>query len=124
MAYLKVYQWEHETYPKFYKVEVAREDAQKYLNKLARHFKVSTPYVNLQSRKRNGGSLMYGWGQVNVSPLTSLGIVIHEFSHHFAYQTYGRSGRGHGKNFKKCLKKSYTFAKRWIVETKATPSQA
>jgi len=122
MAWLKAYEWERETYPAFREVQVARQDAQKYFNRLARHFKVSTPLVNLHSKKRNGGNLVYWWGQVNIPSTTTLGTIVHEFSHHLSYQTYVRKGRGHGKRFKSCLKKSYTFAKRWIKET--TPLQA
>lgn len=112
MSWLKIYDWEHETYPEFQKVEIAHQDAQRYFRKLARHFKVTTPTLSLRL-KRGGGTYYSRSAMIRLSRISNLGIVIHEFAHHLADCTT-RSRNSHNKSFKKALKKTYTFARRYL----------
>jgi hypothetical protein len=112
MAAQKLYEWEAKAYPKFRDIRMGKEDAEMYYKKFARHFKVSEPLVGKPLRRVGG---VY-WGRTNTIQLEKLptfGTVIHEFAHHLASKEYG--GRQfHNKNFKRSLKRVYTFAKRYI----------
>ncbi len=116
MAYLKVYQWEHETWPEFQKIEISREDVKSYLKKFARHFKIDIPYLS-NSHKRGKHAGVYYQGSFNgtivLTKECTFGIVIHEFAHHLTRMRHG-TNHHHGKKFKRELKRVYTFAKRYI----------
>ena len=114
MSWLKIYDWELSAYPQFRDITVGRADARAYFKKFARHFKVSEPSV-LLINKRSGGTY-YSFSQSIALPqMTNLGTVVHEFAHHLADRTHG-SRQKHGKNFKRALKKTYTFAKRYLPQ--------
>jgi hypothetical protein len=113
MAWLKIYQWEHEAYPEFRQVQICRSDVPKYLKKFARHFKVTEPYLNSRP-KRSTGTYYRSSRSISLPATCSLGLVIHEFAHHLADETY-QANIMHDKRFKRQLKKVYTFAKRYLV---------
>lgn len=107
----KVYEWENKTWPEFDKVQVARSDAQKYLKKFSRHFKIEMPRIDMSRRNKSKGTYSYGW--IAIPYTCSLGLIVHEFAHHLTRKTYG-SNQNHNKKFKRCLKRVYTFAKRYL----------
>jgi len=119
MAWLKIYEWEQSTYKEFRDVAITRSEAEKYLRKFARHFKVNVPRVDYSRVKRNGGGSYYARSQmIRLSHGTNLGTVCHEFAHHLNSQLNGGVKLGHDKGFKKQLKKVYTFAKRYLPKPK------
>ena len=108
----QVYEWEHNKWPEFRKIEVTRSHSVKYFKKFARHFKIRPPLVNMTSRKRDGGQY---WSDeyIDLPMVTNLGTVVHEFAHHFTALKFGRKFH-HNKKFRHCLKQTYTFAKRYL----------
>ena len=144
MAYLKIYQWEHDQYPEFQKQIIKDEDVVKYLRKLCRHFKADPILLRVGNKRKQSGSYfdVQSWnmlgatyynnkisrgvyydtskdgvskGIIRIAKNPSLGLVVHEFSHHLTAQIEGK-GNHHNKLFKHSLKRSYTFAKRWLPE--------
>ncbi len=113
MSWLKIYEWEEQTYPEFQKIEIARSDVQKYLNKFTRHFKVQKIMVDMSAKGRDKESGSYRAGMIKVGHISTFGIVIHEFAHHLTREVFGK-GHHHDKKFKGCLKKVYTFAKIYL----------
>ena len=121
MTWLKIYDWEHERYPKFQEIIVTEAQAKKYVKKLARHFKTPEPLVMAGNKTRGGlywRGLYYAKdgkgrdGNIVLSDETSLGVVIHEFAHHLAWKRV--KAKGHRKEFKRELKRAYTWAKRYL----------
>lgn len=112
----KLYGLEHATYPEFTKISVGRSDAARYFKKFARHFKVIEPRIDLLTRKQSGGNYYTSSMSIQIPKITTLDILIHEFSHHLADQLAGGERQKHNKKFKRCLKKVYTFAKRDLLE--------
>lgn len=122
MAWLKIYEWERQTYPRFRQVQINRHEQKKYLKKLCRHFEVSEPALK-RSQKRGvalgwgGGSYQpshWNSGTIKIGKMTSMGTLCHEFAHHLDWKRNGVCG--HGKTFKRELKRVYTWAKRWLPE--------
>lgn len=113
---LAVYQWEYERYPAFYEVKFDRRRAAVLLKKFSRHFKTSCPLMS-SIRKRGGGhytaSLWGGHAFIALPDNPSLALVCHEYAHHLA-TTRNKARCGHGKEFKRELKRVYTFAKRYL----------
>jgi len=127
MPAYKTYSWEQETWPQYREIEVNRMEQEKYIKKMVRHFK--TPPAEVRQSFRRGGAgcyhpvYSYGWvplggrrklakGYIKLGKVSNLGTVVHEFAHHLEYFKYGKGG--HRKTFKKALKQSYTWAKRWL----------
>lgn len=133
MSWLKVYQWEKNEYLKFYDVRIKDEDAIKYLRKFCRHFKTEPILLAVGNKRDGSGYYQEGWhslmsvrigyyqtkesgtakGFIRVCKNPTLAIIVHEFAHHLTASTGGK-GHHHDKLFKRSLKKSYTYAKRWL----------
>lgn len=128
MVWLKVYAWETQLWPQFQGVKVHRFQQGVLLNKLAKHFKVPCPEL-AQSHRRGAnvnaqasgaaGSYHRGWlwghrvGIVKLGQVTTLGTLLHEFAHHLNYCRWNGQ-RGHGRTFKRELKRCYTWGKRYL----------
>jgi len=120
MAWLKVYEWEHDTWPEFRKVKIDRRQQHGYIKKLARHFKIVEPTLRWSYKRgvasgEGGGSYHYRTlgSFIRIGKVTTLGTLCHEFAHHLAAMRWG-SWQGHNKKFKRELKRTYTWAKRWL----------
>jgi hypothetical protein len=123
---LKVYQWEAQAYPEFKNIELEKSKAPIYLKKFARHFKVYCPKLSTVNKRGGGHYTPSAWGTASIalSPNPSLGLVIHEFAHHLDTLRHPEKKQWHGKSFRRELKRVYTFAKRYLPETKiATPPE-
>jgi len=120
MAWLKVYEWESQTWPGFERISLDRPAQQKYLNKLCRHFKVPVPSFKWSYRRGvalgAGGGSYHGHGGVyafiRIGKVSTMATLVHEFAHHLNAAHYG--GDHHDRTFKRALKRSYTWAKRWL----------
>jgi hypothetical protein len=110
MPYLKVYSWEDNTYPEFMVIKLDREQQKKLITKLSRHFKTPMPTIG-QSHGR-GLNYVPFWKQINTHKISTMGNIIHEFAHHLNSIRYDESG--HGKSFKKCLKRVYKWSVRYL----------
>lgn len=133
-AYM-AYAEERATYPQFREMKCSEKECEKYLRKLQRHFKVPPIKVVFTSRS-------WGWAYPNIMTTihwkpeyitlpkktlrtwsggrielpkggTSLGMVVHEFAHILATFRYKRHCN-HDRRFKRQLKRSYTWAKRYL----------
>ena len=113
MGWLKVYDWELQRWPEFRKIEIGRSDSVKYFKKFSRHFKIRPPLVNMISRKRGGGTYHASDEFIDLPMVTNFGLIIHEFAHHFSKVRFANRCH-HDKRFKRCLKATYTFAKRYL----------
>lgn len=122
MAWLKVYEWERSKWPEFQAVLVERKRQCALVTKLARHFRVDRPLIK-QSHKRGAGAVAgFGaagsyhkssyWPTIKLGQVTTLGTLVHEFAHHLAWRRWKETG--HGRAFKRELKRTYTWAKRWL----------
>ena len=130
MAYLKVYEWEHATWPEFQTVHIDRRRQFILIRKLARHFKVDEPLLGACKRRganaksnKTGAAGAYMMGPTNAAVIklgnvTVLGTLVHEFAHHLDHRRWG--GNGHRRTFKRELKRAYTFAKRYLVKPTTT----
>lgn len=130
MAFLQVYRWEHDTWPTFQTVKVDRMTQRKLIKKLARHFKVDEPSLEF-SRQRGAnvaksetpgaaGKYIGGWHpRIKLGTVTTLGTLVHEFAHHLNYRRW--ASNGHGRTFKRELKRTYTFTKRYLPEVVLEP---
>lgn len=116
MAQLKIYEWEDQTYPEFRKIGLCRAEIQKIFRKLIRHFK-SPPLsrVSFVNYVRGGKYYSSFYSIVIGSGGYNLGTICHEFAHHLADTRHNKSC-GHRKEFKRELKRVYTYAKRWLPE--------
>lgn len=115
---LAAYQWEHDTYPQFQSVRVDRHRAEVLIRKLARHFKTTCPRFSMRMRRGGGGHYtpsMLGVGTITLGKEPTLGLVCHEFAHHLETVRHN-SRRWHGKQFKRELKRVYTFARRYLPQ--------
>ena len=125
MAYLKVYAWEHEKWPEFQTVHIDRTRQSALLRKLARHFKVDEPRIEQSHRRganathnKSGAAGSYhkarwlGWCVIKIGSVTTLGTLCHEFAHHLDWRRH--NGDGHRRTFKRELKRTYTWAKRYL----------
>jgi hypothetical protein len=117
MAWLKIYEWERTTYPEFQNIRVDRPE--KYLKKFARHFKVNQPTLARHQSfwvayrvKKSGGTYRSYDESIDLANNISLGILIHEFTHHLDWKINHKVS--HDKKFKRQLKRVYTFAKRYL----------
>lgn len=119
MAWLKVYEWEREKYPEYRSIDLTTREIEMYFNKLCRHFKL--PAIPIKRCRRNGSyfrvinhypNKFYDTASVHFGLNPDLGTVVHEFAHYLNYKRNEKNG--HGKEFKRELKRSYTFAKRWL----------
>jgi len=121
---LKIYKWEHDTYPTFQKVLILRDKQEQFLKKFARHFKVYCPTLSWTIKQGHAGHYMpayHGpWARIAFGKETTLGTICHEFAHHLDYIRHPETKQSHGKSFKRELKKCYTFAKYLSVYEKAT----
>jgi hypothetical protein len=117
MAWLKVYEWERERWPEFRHIKITRTEAESYLRKFSRHFK--TPVPNLVGGKWYGGGTYYHYKQEVKVKLSAihLNTIIHEYAHHLNWMQFKQNG--HRKSFKRCLKRVYSFAKRYLPKKKA-----
>lgn len=114
MAYLKVYEWEHNTWPELQGIEIGREYGKYLVGRLARYFKVREPSI-IQSHRRKGSATYWsGREAIALHKVTYLDLVLHEFAHHLNWVKYKQ--HGHRKSFKKCLKMVYRRAKHWTKE--------
>ncbi len=111
---LAVYHWEEQQWPEFRKFRMTRKEAEGKLKKLARHFKTPETKVSWQVKKGDAGHYSGHSFTVALGSEPSLGVVCHEFAHHLNHVLHPTVKVGHDKEFKKCLKKVYTFAKRWL----------
>lgn len=124
MFWLKVYQWELDTWPEFTKVHIDRTRQRALLRKLARHFKVDEPYIG-QSRQRGANVSSGGIGaghyhrgswssgpHIDMGTITTLRVLCHEFAHHLDWRRHG--GHGHRRTFKRELRRVYTWSKRYL----------
>ena len=111
---LKMYMNEHLDYPEFQeKIYATPKEAEKYLKKLKRHFKL--PNLEWEFSKNSGGSAhRYWWGYKIKLPKTdiTLGLICHEIAHVIAFHKYDTMG--HTKKFYRQLKRVYTWAKRYL----------
>jgi len=114
MAWLKVYEWERTAYPRFRDIGVERSAQRKYIKKFARHFKVSEPLVEKLKPSARKLGVYYGHSHIiKLHETTNFGTLCHEFAHHLANMRYGGC-QGHNRLFKRELKRTYTFAKRYL----------
>jgi hypothetical protein len=119
MPYLKIYEWENGAYPEFLPIKVKREDAPKYFKKFARHFRVIRPTLDFWRVKRHVGTYYHYTKSIALPKIASLGLIVHEFAHHLADEQNGKRNM-HNKVFKRALKRTYTFAKRYLTLTSAS----
>lgn len=130
MGWLRVYDWEKEMWPEFRDVKIERKEQHKLLKKLSKHFKICEPilrwsYKHGVAAGNGGGSYHYrsfGASFIRIGKVTVLGTLCHEFAHHLAAMRYG-SCQGHNKKFKRELKRTYTWAKRWLPESVSISNQ-
>ena len=126
MACLQVYAWESQKWPRFLKVKLDVGQQKGLLFKLARHFKVNEPMLSYSHKRganakhsENGAAGSYehrAWGSViRLGSITTLGTLCHEFAHHLNWSRWRKGG--HGRTFKRELKRTYTFAKRYLPST-------
>lgn len=123
---LKVYQWEEQTYPVFRTIKIEKSKASAYLKKFARHFKVDEPKIDWSIKKRGGGHYTPSkWFAplIALPSNPSLGLICHEFAHHLDARRHPETPQWHGKSFRRELKRTYTFAKRYLPKEIATPPE-
>lgn len=110
MPYLKIYQWEDIQYPEFLKINLDREQQEKLIKKLSRHFKTTVPSIG----QSHGRGLNYQpfFEQINSHKISGMGHIIHEFAHHLNWKK--NKQRGHRKSFVKCLKRVYKWSERYL----------
>lgn len=122
---LKIYLDEQFEYPEFREVHLCRVEQYNILKKLCKHFKVCIP--DLQYSHKRGVATGNGGGSyrasyfapvIKIGKVTTLATLVHEFAHHLDFNKNNKIG--HRKSFWKCLKKSYTFAKRYLPKKEAT----
>lgn len=113
MAAWKCYEWENSTYPEYLEIKCTPHQQRLYIRKLARHFKITEPSVT-NKRGTWGYARVGAWYgcSIKIPFECSLGMVIHEFAHILTWERWNE--RGHGRKFKRELKRCYTFAKRWL----------
>ena len=119
MAWLRVYRWESATWPEFRKVAPLTEgQATKLLRKLSRHFKTPVPYLRLYGWN-GGGRWRRGlvYHQITLSRPVAFDTLLHEFAHHLNFCR--NRERGHRRSFKRELKRTYTWARRYLPEEKS-----
>ena len=115
---LKVYEWERSTWPEFQEVMLEPCEAEATLRKLVRHFKTRAIYMTFGNHRSGGGRYVAYWpirmDEVRLTKRNiNLGTVIHEFAHHLDTCRW-RKRAGHGRTFKRELKRVYTWAKRYL----------
>jgi hypothetical protein len=136
MAAYMAYAEERLAYPEYRKIHLTEEECRKYLKKFSRHFKI--PDIKVEFKRNNWG---YAFPSINSALLwkpeyrrlpskqlktwsagriefpkdnVSFGMVIHEFAHILAAFKYRRFCH-HDRRFKRQLKRTYTFAKRYLI---------
>lgn len=126
MAAYVLYKWESDTYPAFQSRKVERHEQGVLLRKLSRHFKVDLPRL-VYSRQRGANALQQASGAagmyhasmwhgnctIKLGKVTTLGTLVHEFAHHINWRRW--KANGHGRTFKRELKRTYTFSRRYLV---------
>ena len=112
---LKIYEWETDTYPEFILASLKSCEAEKLLRKLVRHFKTCPVRLTFRGYGFVGGAYGHNSRRISLPHFTSLSSVCHEFAHHLA-DTRHQKTCGHRKEFKRELKRVYTYAKRWLPE--------
>lgn len=104
MAWLKVYQWEHERFKWEQRILIRPEYRRLLTERLAKHWGIK---VRVDFTKRNGGECVNGW--IIKLPTSNnrcpLGVILHEIAHAYDSQKYGN--RGHEKTFRNCLSLIY-----------------
>lgn len=109
MAWLKVYDWEHEKWPEFQGVFIDYYRQLVLARKFSRHFKVLAPRMKTS---RSRGLYFRRVEVIKLPKRCPLGLFCHEFAHHLAWKRWNESG--HGRKFKREMKRTYTFAKRYL----------
>lgn len=111
----KHYMTEHERYAEFYnKVFPSKEEANKIVKKLRRHFKLD--FTTLFVNQHNGCFLTSAWnGNIIKLPTKniSLGIICHEVAHALDKKKWGWCNN-HNKKFRTCMKRVCLWAKRYL----------
>ena len=114
MGWKAIYSWERRAYPLHFVTQISFELAVKRVARLSKKFKVAPPDVVFGAK--NGGGFYRKQERriylTNGNICTA--VAVHEFAHHLENMRYGDTG--HRKQFKKVLKKCYTYAKRWLPE--------
>ena len=105
-------------YPEFREVMLDRKQQHKILNSLCKHFKVCVPEIRQSHRRGCAGSYSSSYYNpvIKMGMTARLSTLVHEFAHHLDWTLNGKTG--HRKPFKRCLKKAYTFAKRYLPKKK------
>ena len=114
--FLKVYDWERETWPQFRFVILNREQQKMYIRKLSKHYKVFEPIIKQSLSSTNAGTYhketIMSLPTIKLHKECTFGTLIHEFSHHLNHAKYNQGH--HGRSFKKCLKRVYKYAEHWL----------
>lgn len=104
MAWLKVYQWEHEKFPAEQKIDIKPQYRKEFTYKIAKALDVDLEIVELNLRGRDSGRALNKYKQINLSSekhKCSLGVILHEIAH--LRDNQRNSNSGHEKTFKKTL---------------------
>lgn len=119
MAMLRVYLWEEATWPEFRKVApLTEEQTTKLLRKLSRHFKTPVPYLRLYGWS-GGGRYWALRHRITLSRPVAFDTLLHEFAHHLNF--IRNRENGHRRSFKRELKRTYTWARRYLPKEKSFP---
>jgi hypothetical protein len=110
MPWLKIYEKEETEFPEFYRFFITKKTALSIVKKLSRYFEISEPHLEWVKRKGHGE---YFWGhkriELPITEMCSLGLLLHEFSHHYSWIKYHKDG--HRQVFWNCLHRVYRIAK-------------
>jgi hypothetical protein len=105
--WLKIYDKEGEQYPEFYKCIVTKKKILSIIKRLSKYYGIYMPEVNFKSY--GGGLYSPCESSITLPKKCALGLVIHEFTHHYACVKYRTTN--HRQMFYSCLCRVYRFAK-------------
>lgn len=115
MVWLKIYDWEHQLYPREQKIRIKTEYRVAVARKLATKFNIYLRSVSLS--KRGNRATTYCQNAHIALPnrhnTCGLGLILHELAHLYDYQYFKHSG--HCKTFRKALVKLYVESK-WYLK--------
>lgn len=112
MPWLKVYEWERETWPEFHEAGFEVYEAKCLLVALAEQFEVPVP--KLSAWKRHGAGAYCDATQTIFvcTPLFPVCVIVHEFTHHLLWLRH--RDVSHRKRFRNTLQEVYEQSKRFL----------
>ncbi|MFA5314161.1 MAG: hypothetical protein WC375_12745 [Methanomassiliicoccales archaeon] len=112
---------EEKYYPNRLVKKLTKQETEDLIRDISSHFNVIVPIVFFHPNSDFGGGLAAMYCDKNhnfivVDGTCSLGIIIHEFTHHLT--SCEHNGIGHNKWFMKNLHRSYAYASKKYPEAK------